>query len=376
MSNYRKINVLVLIKSLGLGGAERLLIDALPYLDRQSFNYRYTYCVPWKDFLVTHFEHAKLPISCLGMHNWAYLPLALNRLQTLYQQYQFDIIHAHLPMAGVLGRIVSKRNKVTLIYSEHNLQERYHPLTRWANKLTYHWNSHVLAVSDGVVDSIKQFGLYHKTTVTTLTNGVPIEQIKAEAQNCDALRDELGIPANHLIVGTVAIFREQKRLHDWLDVAAKVISKRDDVTFLLVGHGPKETSLHEKISSLCLEKHVKMPGFRPDGRHVLGLFDIYLMTSQHEGLPVALLEAMALGKPIVSTDVGGIPEVVKHGVEGLLTKVGEIEMLTTYVLSLLNDSDRRLQMGERGMKKIEADFHARDRVAFMESLYKNLVVQK
>jgi glycosyltransferase involved in cell wall biosynthesis len=97
--------------------------------------------------------------------------------------------------------------------------------------------------------------------------------------------------------------------------------------------------------------------------------DVYLMCSEFEGLPIALLEAMALAKPIVATAVGGIPEVVQNGQEGFLTPVGAIDTLADHSLNLLADCQRRQQMGQRGAQKVAEDFHWQDRVHFTEQLY-------
>jgi glycosyltransferase involved in cell wall biosynthesis len=279
------------------------------------------------------------------------------------------LIHADLPVTGVLARLMGRRFGIPVIYTEHNLQERYHPLTRHANSLTFGWNDCVLAVSEEVAASINRSGLGRKTCVTTLLNGVPVEQVRAEGGNVNGLREEFGIPANHLVVGTVAVFRRQKRLQDWLEVASLVTKQQKNVTFLLVGHGPDESMLRSRIRELMIEDHVVMPGFRPDGRRVMALMDIFLMTSEHEGLPIALLEAMVLGKPVVATSVGGIPEVVKHGEEGLLTSMGAVGELAKFVFKLIGDSHLRLRMGQLGSRKVEQNFHLKDRVKFIEKLY-------
>jgi glycosyltransferase involved in cell wall biosynthesis len=397
----QRYKILILIKSLGLGGAERLIVDSLPYLDQEQFDYTFAYLLPWKAFLVPQFIAAKFPIYCLGaprtsddkstfafkasesfephpVHKpvagggWTGLgviPTAGWRLWKLLQQQQFDLIHADLPLAGILARFIGRWRGVPVIYTEHNLQERYHPLTRWANGLTYGWNKCVLTVSEEVAISANTLGLNRKTRLVTLLNGVPVEQVRAEASQQNGLRAELDIPEHHLIVGTVAVFRRQKRLQDWLDVAAQIAGRREDVTFLLVGDGPEAATIKAKIQMLGLTNRVRLPGFRPDGRRLMGLMDVYLMTSEFEGLPIALLEAMALGKPVVSTAVGGIPELVRPAGEGFLTSVGNINNLTRYTLQLLNDPQRRQQMGQQGAYRVETEFHLRHRVRMIESIY-------
>jgi glycosyltransferase involved in cell wall biosynthesis len=297
------------------------------------------------------------------------LPRAVRQLGQLQKRHQFDLIHAHLPMAGFLARIAGRWYGLPVVYTEHNLQERYHPLTRWFNRMTYGWNRQALAVSEEVTASIGRFGLNRKSQVITLPNGVAVEQVRAEARDLNGLRAELGIPHEHLVVGTVAVFRRQKRLLDWLEAAARIAAQRADVTFLLVGHGPEEASLKARVQALGLAGRVRLPGFRPDGRRLLALMDVYLMSSEFEGLPIALLEAMALGKPVVATAVGGIPEVVQPGQEGFLTPVGAIDELAAFTIQLLAEPERRRQMGQQGAGKVAENFHWQDRVRAMERLY-------
>jgi len=374
-SQKERFKVLILIKGLGLGGAERLIVDSLPYLSRDQFDYEFAYMLPWKDFLVPTITKAGFPVHCLNMQKTWHFPSMLRRLQKLIREGRFDLIHADLPVTGVLARLMGRRFGIPVIYTEHNLQERYHPLTRRANALTFGWNDCVLAVSEEVAASINRFGLGRKTNLKTLLNGVPVEQVRAEAGNVNGLREELSIPPNHLIVGTVAVFRRQKRLQDWLEVASRVTKQQRNVTFLLVGHGPEESMLRSRIRELKIEDRVLMPGFRPDGRRVMALMDIFLMTSEFEGLPMALLEAMALGKPVVATAVGGIPEVVKNGDEGFLTLVGAGDELAGCTTKLLIDPQLRQRMGERGAAKVEERFHIKHRVKFIEALYLEILAK-
>lgn len=381
-----KTKVLILIKSLGLGGAERLLVDSLPYLDRARFEYHVGYLLPWKGFLVPQLERAGIAVHCLGGPvddtpavgsagtAIALLPRALKRVLALHRRERFDVIQADLPVAGILARFAGKWSSVPVVYTEHNVQERYHAVTRWFNAVTYGWNRRVLAVSGEVADSIGRQGLRKRTRVMTLLNGVPVEQVRAEALQGTGARAELNIPQDHLVVGSVAVFRSQKRLNDWLDVASRVAARRADVTFLLVGGGPLEHEVRERVKALGLSQLVRLPGFRPDGRRLMNAIDVFLMTSEFEGLPMALLEAMALGKPVVSTRVGGIPELLALDA-GILAPVGGIDELSTGVLSLLNDAGQRARMGAAGAARVESQYHIRRRVQSVEAVYHEVLAE-
>jgi glycosyltransferase involved in cell wall biosynthesis len=375
--------VLILIKGLGLGGAERLLVDSLPFLNRSHFEYHVAYLTAAKSFLVPELEKAGIPVHCLdtadtgASNNWlsamTLVPRAFKRLLDLQRRESFDVIQADLPVAGILARLVGRWMSVPVVYTEHNLQERYHPVTRWANAATYRWNRRVLAVSGEVAASIGRHGLRRQTTVVTLANGVPVEQIRAEAADAGGVRKELGISERHLVVGTVAVFRSQKRLGDWLEIAARVAAQRPDVTFLVVGGGPLESEIRNRVCALGLSSRVLMPGFRPDGRRLLSAMDLFLMTSEFEGLPIAMLEAMTLGKPIVATRAGGIPEVLADSNAGLLASVGAIDELSCAVMELLDDAERRTRMGAAGAIQVESRYHLRRRVTAIENLYAELL---
>jgi glycosyltransferase involved in cell wall biosynthesis len=388
---HNRHKILLLVKSLGLGGAERLLVDSLAHLDRQRFDYHLGYMLPWKDLLVPHFIDAGIPVHNLGTvrerqpanykptvnfrtraGNVAAL-LAFVQLVRLHRQEHFDLIHADLPVASFAARLLSRLDGVPVVYTEHNLQERYHPLTRWANRTTYGWNRHVFAVSEEVMQSIRRAGMDQTTQVETLLNGIPVEQIRAEATDLAALRQELQIPADHTVIGTVAVFRRQKRLLDWVTVAAQVVARHPQVTFLLVGDGPEMAEVRAQIQALKLEDRIRLPGFRADGRRLMGLMDIYLMTSEHEGLPIALLEAMALAKPVVATAAGGIPEVVRSGKEGLLAPVGAIEDLVDHLLRLLASPEEQRCLGQAGAAQIDQRFHIQHRVRNIEERYLSIL---
>jgi glycosyltransferase involved in cell wall biosynthesis len=365
-----------LIKGLGLGGAERLLVDALPYWDRARFAYHVAYVLPWKDALRPAFQAAAVPVTCLGTGrtgSTAALAQAWGRLEALQRTHRFALIHADLPVTGVLARLVGRRHGVPVVYTEHNLQEHYHPLTRQANRLSFGWNRRVLAVSAEVAASLQRAGLDQLAPLQMVPNGVPVEQVQAEAADLADLRAELALPRGRPVVGTAAVFRRQKRIEDWLAVAQTVAAQRPETLFLLVGDGPERARVEACVAARGLGDRVRLTGLRADARRLIGLMDIFLMTSTYEGLPMALLEAMALGKPVVATAVGGIPEAVTDRAEGRLAPPGAVAALADAVLDLLARPALAQQMGAQGAQRVAQHFHTRQRVAAVEQVYTDLL---
>ncbi len=144
--------VLILIKGLGRGGAEQILASAAPHLDRTRFDYELAYLLPRKNALVKELEDAGVPTHCLdGARSVAWIP----RLRRLVSERHFDLIHAHSPVIASAARVALAPNGPPIVYTEHNVWERYHRLTYWSNMLTFGRNRHVFAVSDHVRESVR-----------------------------------------------------------------------------------------------------------------------------------------------------------------------------------------------------------------------------
>ena len=199
--------------------SSRLVVDALPALMEHGYDCHVAYMVPWKNFLVPQITALGVPVTCLESGRSLELPGAVSRLKALIGEGEFDLVHAHLPLAGIVARLACRGGGPPVVYTEHNVQERYVRLTKRGNSATYGMNSHVIAVSEGVADSIRRRGLDRKTPVTVIPNGIPIKSVCLAAQESVRVRRELGIPPDAVVVGTVAVMRTQKRLGDGPEAA-------------------------------------------------------------------------------------------------------------------------------------------------------------
>jgi L-malate glycosyltransferase len=368
MSDQR-IKVLQVIKSLGRGGAETLLVETLKLHDKENFDFHYIYFLPWKNQLVEGLIQNGGKVSCFAANNNVQLLLKVRKLVRYIRENQIDLIHAHLPWAGVVARLAGKITGVPVIYTEHNKQERYHFATRLLNLASMNLLSTVVAVSGDVEESIRKHKPGLKAKLTTILNGVNVDHFRPDNSKREATRATLGIPANANVIITIAVFRFQKRLDLWLEIAAKILRKNPRTHFIIVGDGPLKLMVNEKRDQLDLTGNVHLVGLQTEVRPYLAASDIYMMSSIFEGLPIALLEAMSFGLPVVSTDAGGIKEVVRHQRDGLLTGVDQSEALVDFALTLISDTNLLTTMGQSARERIVADFSMKKMVAELQALY-------
>ena len=368
-----KIKVLHIIKSLGRGGAEMLLPETLRLHHQEIFEFHYIYFLPWKDQMVESIRQRGGVVQCLAASNNILLMTKIGSVIRYCRQHDIQLIHAHLPWAGILARMVGKLTGIPVVYTEHNKQERYHLGTRQMNLLTLNLLREVIAVSGDVADSIRKYKPRLKPPLRIILNGVNVQHFDSQSFNKQSVRQKLGIPVDALIIGTIAVFRFQKRLDLWLELAARIAQQFDNVHFILVGDGPLKQEILQKRKALGLEQKVHMPGLETEVRPYLAAFDIYLMCSVFEGLPIALLEAMAMKCAVISTEAGGIREVIRHEVDGLLCDVEEPGKLVDYALTLLSDADVRRALGESARIRVTEAFSMEKMVDELERLYKVLV---
>lgn len=384
-----KLRVLHLIKSLGRGGAEMLLPETLKVHDREHFDFHFAYFLPWKDQMVTAIEALGATAVCFEVKNNLQMFQRVGEISHYVQENQIDVIHSHLPWAGVIARLVGKKTGVPVVYTEHNKWERYNKITYWLNKLSFGWQQAAVAVSDDVQQSIrKNAGLDFKQLdvaalppptipqtkaqspyLLNILNGVNTAHFVQDEQAGLQIRQELGVPANAPVIGTVSVFRFQKRLDLWIEIAAAILQKMPDAHFILVGDGPLKEELLAKRKELGIVERLHMPGLKTDVKPYFSAMDVYMMSSVFEGLPIALLEAMSCGCAVISTKAGGVAEVVKEGESGLLCEVDEYHQLADMGVKLLQNPDLTARLAAGARARVQSDFSINKMAKQLEELY-------
>ena len=367
------IRVLWLIKGLGPGGAEHLLVSTARGADAARFNFSVVYLLDWKTALVAPLEAAGVDAHCLGVNDARDLRWIL-RLRSLLRSGDYDVIHLHSPLVAAVFRLVTLtlRNRPPVVSTEHNSWASYGRSTRLLNRLTFRLDAAHIAVSQQVVLSLPA-GLRPRTEV--IVHGVDVAAISEARSEREAVRAELGLGPGQIAICTVANLRWQKGYPDLFAAAKQVIDQGHDVVFLSVGQGPLEAELKQRHAQLGLGDRFRMLGYRSDAIRVLVASDIFALASLHEGYPIAVMEAMVAGLPIVATDAGGVPEAVHNGVEGFVVPSQRPDELAAALLKVITDPGLRQRMSEASLRRGQG-YDIRAAIERTQEIYEELAAHR
>lgn len=343
MDSSKKIKLLFAIGRLSVGGAEKLLVRQLPAVNRNKFDpYLLTLFSEQKDSFQKEVSldgnrWRKLDFQSLfDLPEWA-------RLFAFLKKEKFDAVVTSLFSANLIVRIAAIILRVPVIVSyEHNLYPDKRRWQVWMDWLLAKWTDKIIVDSEAV----RKFTARQESIDIEkfLLMYIPPLLDMAGAKNSDQVRAGLGIPAGATVIATVSRLVEEKGHRYLVDAAQRVLKEFPDVYFVIVGWGPLENSLRSKVKGQGLESHVLLPG-RMDIRDVLPIADIYAEPAVMTDLPIAIMEAMRLGKPIVSTNIGEIPVFVRDQKSGFLVNPQDSGALAEKILQLLKDEGLRKKFG-------------------------------
>ncbi len=350
------MKVLHIITDTNIGGAGRYLLNLLvqPAFDDIDV----TVACP-DGQLAARFDKAGLKRANISGKDVSFSgPLTLE-LARLMKQVKPDLVHTH---SSLSGRLAARTLRIPVLYTKHNLVRipsasgrvppAAGPLKRVLNGASARLLSDaVIAVSQGVYKELLESGI-RESHVFCVQNGIDLSPYSP----VDLLAKR---KSGALLVGTVARLHRQKALEVLLEAAKTVAASFPQARFVIGGTGPLEESLKATIRDMRLEPYVKMVGFVEDVPGFLSELDVYALSSDYEGLPLAVLEAMAAGLPIVSTAVGGVPEAVIDGENGFLVPRRDSRLLAQSIVRLAIDPGLAARMGRVSRKRMEELFDAR-----------------
>ncbi len=379
-----RIRVLHAITLLELGGAQRNTLDTVAHLDRSRFAVGlacgvgaelYGEAQAFADvrlFPLPHLLREVRPLADLA---------ALGELRAAIRDFQPDVVHTHSSKAGVLGRIAARRERVpAVVHTIHGFGFGPHQRApvRWAflaaERLVARWTDHFIAVSRRNLEEGIRRGLFDAAHAGVIRSGIALAAFRSHAGGA-GVRRELGIPAGAPLVLQVACFKPQKAPERFAALAAALAPRFPDAHFVLVGDGELRPALEAARARAGLEARLHLPGWRRDVPALLDAATLVTLTSRFEGLPRALVEALAAGVPVVAMAVDGVDEVVRNGVDGFLVREGDVGALAERVAALLADPGLRAALAARAGEGL-AEFDRDAMVRQQEQLYAELLTSR
>lgn len=303
---------------------------------------------------------------------------ALVGLFRLMRAWRPEIVHTHTAKAGLLGRLAARAARVPTVvhtYHGHVLRGYFSPgktaLYRWLEKRLAALADAVVTVSESLGEDLVTLGVVAAGKVRVIPLGVELEHLTGQLPR-GILRNEAAIPDGVPLVGMVGRLVPIKDAPTFLRAGSLVREKKPDARFALVGDGEERLSLEALSRELGMDGAVTFFGWRRDLRAVYGDLDVVVNASRNEGTPVALIEALAAGKPVVATRVGGTPDLLGAGERGLLVPPGEPAALAAAILQTLEESEAARQRAQAGREHVLAR-HSSDRlVRDVDALYREL----
>ncbi|MEQ8840687.1 MAG: glycosyltransferase [Acidimicrobiales bacterium] len=358
-----RLRVRHLLKGLGPGGAERLVVAQVTA--GGPVHHDVTFLVPEKQHLVPLLDAAGVAHRCLDAPTAA-RPGWIASLRSQLTGDPVDVLHVHSPalaaVARVLVRTIPSSRRPKVVSTEHNRWPRHHRLTRFANRATIRFQDATIAVSDDVKATIQGID---PSRVEVIVHGIDLDATRESADR-ESVRRELGFDATDVVVVCVANLRKEKSLDVLVDAAAIALEREPRLRYVLVGQGPLARDVDDWILHAGIGDRFTALGYRDDATRVLSGGDLFTLSSAHEGLPVAVMEALALGLPVVATAAGGVPAAV--GGAGIVAAVGDAAALAAGHLALATDAARRAELARRATVESER-FALRRSIAEIEAVY-------
>jgi len=358
------IRVVWLLKQLGIGGAERLLLEIAPHVQDVEFHPVVVSALPLD--LKEAFNRAGFDVRVLGARGTADLRW-LPQFASFCRSVRPHVVHLHNPYPAAGGRLAIAFRRMPIAYTEHNIWERYHPLSRIANAATLGMNDKVIAVSEPVRERIlaSAWGRRIADRIEVIHNGIGIEAVQKDAKGSGSSLDEPSY-------GTVGHLRFSKGIDVLLRAALIIQDELPAATGYVVGSGEDESALTAQRSRLGATS-VRFLGVRHDARQLMRQLGVFVVASRHEGLPLALLEAMSLSRPIVATRVGGIPDVLVDGENALLVQPEDVGGLARSIVRLLKRPGLAHRLGSNALRTVEEHFNSATTAAGYRRVYEELI---
>lgn len=362
----KKIKLCFMTGTLDPGGTEKQILLLCRYINREKFN---LCIISFRGGrMEKEFEKENVPVRVIGKH-YRFDLLALFKLILVFLKIKPDILHTFIFTSNTWGRIAGIVVRVPVIISSERSTDP------WKKNHHFFIDKFLGFFTDKIVcNSVSVKSHYEKKLgqisrkLIVIKNGIDLERFSFD--------NSKPVQKKEKIVLTVSRLSPEKGIQFLIESAKIVLKKTKDVKFLIAGEGPLRNELESLIKKYKIQDWVIFSGYIKDIENLISESDVVILPSLWEGLPNILLEAMAMKKPVIATDVGGVREIVKNGENGFIVKPACAREIAERIIEVFSDEKNSLRMGESGYKFVKENFDVQKMVSSYQCLYTQLVARR
>jgi glycosyltransferase involved in cell wall biosynthesis len=367
------IRVLHVVTDFRSGGAERVAASLLRTSDPEQFDVAaITLRGPFGSALERTLAQDGIPVWYMGKDK-GFDPSVVAQVTRAMRRFRPQVVHTHTYALRYAFPYMLFRRIPAMVHTVHNLAEReIEWYGRWVNRLAFRRGVVPVAIASEVADSIRR--VYGIDDFPLIPNGIPVDKFRGPSMDRESWRKKEGFAPTDVLYVCVAGLRPQKNHPLLLEAFHRGPASDPRAHLLSAGAGTLKSRLETQIGALGLQEKVHLLGHRSDVPDVLNAADVFVLSSDYEGNPLAVLEAMTAGKAMISTAVGGVPELVEGGC-GLLVPPRDAQALSRAMSHLLENPDARKSMGEMAARRAVERFDVRAMTEAYEDLYRWLIAK-
>jgi glycosyltransferase involved in cell wall biosynthesis len=309
---------------------------------------------------------------------------SVHHVAELIRELRPQILHTHTAKAGAIGRLAAMLAGdaappiVVHTFHGHVLRGYFGPLRSGFFRLLERWlakrTTSLIAVSPEVRDDLVSLGIAPVEKFAVVRLGIELDsRVGSPDGNGQEMRRQLGIPADRFVVGWIGRMTGVKRTDDVLLAVKRLRDRGVDAALCMVGDGPDRDAAERRAHELGIVRDSFFLGYQDDVAPFYAAFDALILPSANEGTPVSAIEALAGGRPVVATRVGGVPDVVRDGVDGFLVEPGDVDAMADRLAALAEDADLRRRMGDAGSADVHQRYSVERLLDDVDALYRRLL---
>ena len=348
------MRVMHVVLSLDCGGLERVVLDLVR--GGQALGQELgVLCLERPGTLAPLIDSNSVTLRCI--HKKPGLSFRTSsRIKEVFREFNPTVVHTH--QIGALfyaGSAARKLGVPAIIHTEHGKHYRSRFRTRVLGRVAARHASRFICVSKDIAKEVESCRIAPSRNIRVLPNGIDVKRFAPSGLR-HLGRKELAIPEDAMVIGTIGRLNEVKRQDLLIQAFAQHARRDPDARLLIVGDGPLQDDLRQLAMSLGVQDSVCFTGYKPDPERFLELMDVFVLSSRSEGMPLSVLEAWAAGVPVVTSDAGGLPELIRDGETGLLFPSGDQESLAAKLQMLLSNGELAANLRVHGRARVAAEF--------------------